>query len=169
MMASIDGAVNKEYEGILDEYGFEPEVERGAHPKTFRKSEGGSTTNSGHAPAWQGVAVPSPGTAGMSLTIPNAILVRGTKMVGDMSFREGAVGSNPARIDPEMLLKNEWPRVDSLDGHQLDLLLKALEMETLSHHDPPQPLTSIHDGPSSGSPGAGARHTILPRTIDVWI
>ena len=90
-------------------------------------------------------------------------------MVGDMSFREGAVGSNPARIDPEMLLKDEWPRVDSLDGHQLDLLLKALEMENLSHHDPPQPLTSIHDGPSSGSPGAGARHTILPRTIDVWI
>jgi len=43
MMASIDGAVNKEYEGVLDEYGFEPKVERGARPKTFRKSQGGST------------------------------------------------------------------------------------------------------------------------------
>src|SRR6218665_1729714 len=143
MMASIDGAVNKEYECVLDEYGFEPEVERGARPKTFRKSEGGSTKNSGRAPAWQGVAVPSPGTAGMSLTIPNAILVRGTKMVGDMSFREGAVGSNPVRIDPEMLLKDEWPRGDSLDGRQLELLLKALEMENLSHHDPSRSPVSL--------------------------
>ena len=97
MMASIDGAVNKEYEGILDEYGFEPEVERGARPTTFRKSECASTTNSGHAPARQVVAVPSPGTADMSLTIRNAILVQGTKMVGDMSFWEGDVGSNPNR------------------------------------------------------------------------
>src|SRR6218665_1852334 len=158
MMASIDGAVNKEYECVLDEYGFERGVERGARPKTFRKSEGGSTTNSGHAPAWQGMAVPSPGTAGMSLTIPNAILVRGTKMVGDMSFREGAVGSNHARVETEMSPKDKWPRGDSLDGRQLELLLKALEMENLSHHDPPQPPTSIHDGPSSGSHRAGARH-----------
>src|SRR6218665_1607564 len=152
MMASIDGAVNKEYEGVLDEYGFEPEVERGARPKTFRKSECASTTNSGHAPARQVVAVPSPGTTGMFLTIPNAILVRGTKIVGDKSFREGDVGSNPARIDPEMSLKDKWPRVDSLDGHQLDLLLKALEMRSLSHHDPPQPLTIIHHPPTLRSP-----------------
>ena len=34
-------------------------------------------------------------------------------MVGDMSFREGAVGSNPARVETEMSLKDEWPRVDS--------------------------------------------------------
>src|SRR6218665_2046681 len=98
------------------------------------------------------------GTAGMSITIPNAMLVRGTKMVGDMSFREGAVGSNPARVETEMSPKDKCPRGDSLDGHQLELLLKALEMENLSHHDPPQPLTSIHDGLSSGSHGSGARH-----------
>ncbi len=99
MMASIDGAVNKEYEGVLDEYGFEPEVERGARPKTFRKSEGGSTTNSGHAPVWQGVAVSSPGTAGMSITIPNAMLVRGTKIVGDTVLSGGRRGfeSRPSR------------------------------------------------------------------------
>src|SRR6218665_549938 len=108
------------------------------------------------------MAVPSPGTAGMSLTIPNAILVRGTKMVGDMSFREGAVGSTPTQVETEMSPKDKWPRGDSLDGHQLDLLLKALEMENLSHHDPPQPLTIIHDGPSLGSPGAGAsRITVI--------
>jgi len=84
MMVSIDGAVNKEYEGVLDKYGFEPEVERGARPKTFRKSEGESATNSGHAPARQGVAVPSPGTEGMSLTrpIPNAILSGVTRVKG---------------------------------------------------------------------------------------
>ena len=104
------------------------------------------------------MAVPSPGTAGMSLTIPNAILVGGTKAVGDISFREGDVGSNPARIDPEMSLKDKWPRGDSLDGHQLELLLRALEMKNLSHHDPPQPPTSIHDGPSLGSRGSGSRH-----------
>src|SRR6218665_3497543 len=168
MMASIDGAVNQEYGCVLDEYEFELEAERGARPKTFRKSEGGSTTNSGHAPARQGVAVPSPGTAGMSLTIANAILVRGTNMVGDMSFREGDVGSNPARIETEMSPKDQWPRDDSRDGHQLELLLKALEMENPSHHDPPQPLTSILDGPRSRSPGAGARHISIlhSRLID---
>ena len=90
-MASIDGAVSKEYEGVHDEYGFEPEVERGARPKTFRKSEGGSTTNSGHAPARQGVAVPSPGPY-HSTCYPGPR----HKMVGDMSFLEGTVGSNPA-------------------------------------------------------------------------
>src|SRR6218665_4167418 len=54
MMASIDGAVNPEYGCVLDEYGFEPEAERGARPKTFCKSEAGSTTNSGQAPARHG-------------------------------------------------------------------------------------------------------------------
>src|SRR6218665_2008831 len=118
-MASIDGDVNKEYEGVPAEYGFEPEVERGDRPKTFHKSEGGSTANSGHGPARQGVAVPSPGTAGMSLTIPNAILVRGTKMVEDMSFREGDVGSNPARVETEMSPKDKWPQCDSLHSRPL--------------------------------------------------
>ena len=75
-----------------------------------------------------------------------------------MSFREGDVGSNPARVETEMSPKDQWPRDDSRDGHQLELLLKALEMESPSHHDPPQPLTSILDGPSSGSRRAGARH-----------
>src|SRR6218665_2388473 len=88
------------------------------------------------------------GTAGMAITIPNAMLVRGTKMIGDVSFREGAVGSNPARVETEMSPKDKWPLGDSLDGHQLELLLK---IANLSHHDPPQPLTSILDGPSSGS------------------
>ena len=59
--------------------------------------------------------------------------------------------------------KDKWPRGDSLDDHQLDLLLKALEMENLSHHDPPQPLTSIHDGPSSKSPGV-PRSTMVPES-----
>src|SRR6218665_3809868 len=81
-----------------------------------------------------------------------------------MSFRKGDVGSNHARIDPEMSLKDKWPRGDSLDGHQLDLLLKALEMENLSHHDPPRPPTSNHDGLSSRSPGADARHNTSVKT-----
>ena len=77
-------------------------------------------------------------------------------MVGDTFFREGNVGSNPAQIDPELSLKDKWPRGDLLDGHQLELLLRALEIENLSHHDPPQPPTSIRDSPSSGS---GARNS----------
>ena len=61
-----------------------------------------------------------------------------------MSFREGDVGSNPARVETEMSPKDQGPG-DLLDGNQLELLLKAPEMSNLSHHDPPRPLTSIHD------------------------